>query len=334
MLDEVKKNFLSAKILISLLIIAVSIYLFQILWQILGNFSDIFVILLCAWLVSFILAPFVNALKVTMRIPKLIAACIVYTVFFIFIAVIVYTFIPTVYDQIQQLITILPRYVNNAPLYMRNSLGTASTYLDNSLPILSSLATLLFNIFLVLIISFYFVIDNERINTEFYHLIPEKWHKDAQFIQHVIDDTFASFIRVQLLFGVLAGIATWIILRIMHVDFAASTALLSGILAVVPMVGPFLTIIPPLLLPLLTNTTQALIIFLALLATNQIIFNIIGPKLLSKTFKIHPVIVLLSFLVGYKIAGNAGAIFAVPVLGILVIVFHQLSHHFIGEKRK
>lgn len=317
-----------------LLIITVSIYLFQIFSQVIASFSDVIIILICSWLLSFVLSPFVNALTVTLKISKLIAAFIVYVIFFALIAVLIQSFIPTVYDQIQQLVQILPRYIDAAPPFMHNWLGIASTYLDNSLPILSSVATILFDMSLVLIISFYFVIDSERINDELYALTPKKWHKDMQFIQHVINTTFASFIRVQLLFGVLAGVATWIVLRIFNVEFAASTALLSGILAIIPMVGPILTIIPPLLLPLLTNTTQALIIFVILLAIGQVIFNIIGPKLLSRTFKIHPVIVLLSFLVGFKIAGTLGAIFAVPVLGIIIIVFHQLSRHFISEKNK
>jgi predicted PurR-regulated permease PerM len=247
--------------------------------------------------------------------------------------VIIQSFIPTVYAQIQELVRILPRYLNNSPPFMHKWLDFFASYLDNSLPIISSIATILFDLFLVLIISFYFVIDSERINKELYHLTPKKWHTNMKFTQHVIDTTFASFIRVQLLFGLLAGLATWIVLRIFNVEFAASTALLSGILAVIPMVGPILTIIPPLLLPLLTDPTQALIIFCILMAIEQVIFNIIGPKLLSKTFNIHPVIVLLSFLVGYKIAGNIGAIFGVPVLGVLVLVFHQLSHHFIREKK-
>ncbi|HSW96713.1 MAG TPA: AI-2E family transporter [Candidatus Saccharimonadales bacterium] len=334
MLPEIKKNLTSFKILVTLLIITVGIYLFQIFSQVLANFSDVIIILICSWLLSFVLSPFVNALTITLRISKIISAFIVYAVFFALIAVIIQSFIPTVYQQIQQLVQILPKYINAAPPFMHNWLGIASTYLDNSLPILSSVATILFDMSLVLIISFYFVIDSERINKELYELTPNKWHKDMEFIQHVINTTFASFIRVQLLFGLLAGVATWIVLRIFNVEFAASTALLSGILAVIPMVGPILTIIPPLLLPLLTNTTQALIIFVILLAIGQLIFNIIGPKLLSKTFKIHPVIVLLSFLVGFKIAGTLGAIFAVPVLGIIIIVFHQLSRHFISEKNK
>lgn len=333
MLNEVKKNLTSFKILTTLLIIAVGIYLYQIFSQFLANFSDVIIILICSWLVSFVLAPFVNALTVTLKLSKIVAAFVVYAIFFALLAVIIQSFIPTVYQQIQQLVLILPKYIKVAPPFLQKWLEFAPSYLDNSLPIISSVATVLFDISLVLIISFYFVIDSDRINAELYDLTPKKWHKDIQFIQHVINTTFASFIRVQLLFGLLAGIATWIVLRIFNVEFAASTALLSGILAVIPMIGPILTIIPPLLLPLLTNTTQALIIFIILLAIGQVIFNIIGPKLLSRTFKIHPVIVLLSFIVGFKIAGALGAIFAVPVLGIIIIVFHQLSRHFITDKK-
>lgn len=334
MLEDIKKNYFSLQILIILLIIAVGIYIFQIAWQFLANFSDILIILISAWLVSFILAPFVKALVTLFKLSKILAAFIVYVIFFALIAVTVQLFIPTVYAQIQQLVQVLPNYMNASPPFMQKWLNVATTYLDNSLPIISSLATILFNIFLVIIISFYFVLDSDKINAELYQLSPRKWHDNMKFIQHVIDTTFASFIRVQLLFGVLTGITTWIVLRIFNIDFAASTALVSGIFGTIPMIGPILAIIPPLLLPVLTNTTQALIIFLTLLALQQIIFNIIGPKLLSKTFKLHPVIVLLSFLVGYRIAGSVGAILAVPVLGILAVILHQLSHHFIAQYRK
>ncbi|HSX09261.1 MAG TPA: AI-2E family transporter, partial [Candidatus Saccharimonadales bacterium] len=138
MLPEIKKNLTSFKILVMLLIITVGIYLFQIFSQVLANFSDVIIILICSWLLSFVLSPFVNALTITLRISKIISAFIVYAVFFALIAVIIQSFIPTVYQQIQQLVQILPKYINAAPPFMHNWLGIASTYLDNSLPILSS----------------------------------------------------------------------------------------------------------------------------------------------------------------------------------------------------
>src|SRR6266567_7522244 len=82
---------------------------------------------------------------------------------------------------------------------------------------------------------------------------------------------------------------TWIVLRIFNVDFAASTALFSGVLTLIPLVGPVLAVIPPLLLPLLTNTTQAIFVFVSLVALQQVIFNIIGPRIMSRAFNLHPI---------------------------------------------
>jgi len=334
MLEEIKRQFTSVSILITLLIIAVSIYIFQIAWQLLGNFSDVIIILIIAWLLSFILEPFVDRITHLAKVSKIIAAFIVYILFFGIVAATIFLFIPQVSSQMQSLLQVLPRYLNSSSPLLHRWIALTTSYLDNSLPILSGFAQFFLDLFLVLIISFYFIIDREKINKEFYNLTPKKWHQHMSFIQELIDSTFASFIRVQLVFALLSGIGTWIVLRIFNNDFAASTALLSGILTIIPLVGPVLAIIPPLLIPLLTNTTQAIFIFLALVIMQQIIFNVIGPKLLSRAFKLHPVIVLLSFLIGYKLAGGFGAIFAVPVLGILVVVIHEISHHFINQNHK
>jgi predicted PurR-regulated permease PerM len=78
------------------------------------------------------------------------------------------------------------------------------------------------------------------------------------------------------------------------------------------------------------NPIIAVLIFAILLIVQQIMLNYLGPKLMGKAFKLHPIIVLLSFIVGYKIAGAFGAIFIVPILAILVIVFKELEHYFVN----
>ncbi|MDE2590043.1 MAG: AI-2E family transporter, partial [Patescibacteria group bacterium] len=91
---------------------------------------------------------------------------------------------------------------------------------------------------------------------------------------------------------------------------------------------------PPVAVAAIIDPTRAIIVAIAILVVQQIIFNVIGPRMMGKAFKMHPIIVLLSFLVGYKIAGGAGAVFAIPVLGILIVVIHRLSRHFINPEEK
>jgi len=330
--DQIKKQFASVNILITLLIVAVGMYVFQIGWQVIQVFSDIIVILVSAWLISFILEPFVEALTVGVKIARIVAAAFVYIIFFALVALLIFLFIPIISTQMQSLFTTLPKYLNASPLFIQHSVSSIVNSLGNSLPLIPSLAQFVFYIFLVFIISFYFVMDKGKFDKELYSLTPKKWHVHIKFAQETINRTFGSFIRVQLLFGLIGGIATWIVLAILHIPFAASTSVIAGIMTSIPVLGPILGIIPPVAIAFFADPTKAIIVFVVLLAMQQILFNIIAPKLLGSALKLHPVVVLLSFIVGFKIFGTLGAIFAAPMIAVIVIVLHRLSHHFFEQE--
>lgn len=330
MLEEFKKQITSVQILVALLSIAAAIYLFQILWQTLSIFSDIFGMLIFAWVLSFLLEPLVDKLNRFTKMPKVISALVIFAAFFGLLTVVVTLFIPAVASQIDSLQKVLPHYLSSSPIYVRHMADSALSTLNNSFLLIPSVASFLLSLFIALLISFYFVVDKEKINKEFLSLVPKKWHEHVIYVQQLIDTTFGSFLRIQLIFGLIAGVITWALLRLLNVDFAASTAVVSGILTVIPLVGGPIGLIPPVLIAFLADPVKGLIVFLVLLIMQNVLFNIVGPKLLGKALQLHPVIVLLSFFVGYKIAGGIGAIFAVPVLGVLFVITHQLSHHFLA----
>ena len=51
---------------------------------------------------------------------------------------------------------------------------------------------------------------------------------------------------------------------------------------------------------------------------------------MGNAFKLHPIIVFLSIIIGFKIAGAIGAVFVVPLLAIFVIVVKELGRYFIN----
>ncbi len=336
MFDDLKKELTSFRLLAILLTIAVGIYLFQILWTFLGNFSDVIAILIFAWLLSFILEPPSYRLSKITKLPIVWSALIVYVIIAAIFTVATVVFIPTVLSQFYILSTLIPAYLHSAPRFIQSWNFNIASSFDNFVGYVPSVAQTLISILMVLILSFYFIVDKVRINNELYNLAPKKWHDNLKFIQKVIDDTFASFLRVQVIFGILAGITTWIILTILGINFAASISLLAGLLTIIPLVGPVLGIIPPALIALISdpaNPTKAILIFVILLLIQQLTFNAFGPRLLGKAFKLHPIIILLSFIIGAKVAGPIGAIFAVPVLGIIGIIFRELGHYFINPTK-
>ncbi len=335
MLDEIKKEFTLFKLLVILLTVAVSLYLLGILWQFLGNFSDVIVILLIAWLLSFILEPLVDLISKLTRLAKVWSALIVYAFFALLFTTIIFLFLPIVIGEFQSLSKIAPMYLASFPKFIQTWNSTITNSVNALISFIPSLANIFIDIILILILSFYLIVDKEKINTELYKLAPKGWHSNLRFIQETIDETFASFLRIQLIFGVIAGIFTWIVLRIFSIDFAASIALLAGILTIIPIVGPILAVIPPAFVALVThpeNPALAIVLLALLYLIHQITYNVIGPKLMERAFKLHPIIVFLSIIIGFKVAGPLGAVFVVPVLGICVIVIKKLGYHFINPE--
>ncbi len=330
MLDEIRKNYSLARILIILLIIAVGSYVLSLAWVLVfSKFLDLFVILLLAWLLSFTLLPIVARVQKLLKSSKLIATVITYILISVLLIFVSINYFPLVVSQFLNLTNILPQYLKTAPPILVTLIESLSSPIGKSVILIPSVAQFLFSAFLTLILSFYFIVDQEMINREFFNLIPKDWHDVLRFTEKVINDTFISFLRVQLFFAVSTGVLTWIILRLFNIDFAASVAFISGAFAFIPLIGPLFALIPPILVALLSDPVKALIIGGILLLAQQVIFNIIGPKLLGKAFKLHPAIILVSFLVGLKFAGSLGAVFAIPVLGISAVMIRKFGHYFL-----
>jgi predicted PurR-regulated permease PerM len=110
---------------------------------------------------------------------------------------------------------------------------------------------------------------------------------------------------------------------LLGLDFLPASAALSGVLQAIPFFGPFFSWIPPVLVAILTKP-EAIIPTLIVMGIGWfVVSNIITPRVMAKAVGIHPIVVLVSVLVGGKIAGIAGAIFAVPFAAIIAAFFQH-----------
>jgi predicted PurR-regulated permease PerM len=93
---------------------------------------------------------------------------------------------------------------------------------------------------------------------------------------------------------------------------------IAALVLLVPFLGPVAAVALPVTIALLTHPEVALYVFLALLALQQVIFNVIAPRILSRQVGIHPLLVFFSVLSGARVAGVWGAIFGVPIVAVFV----------------
>ena len=106
------------------------------------------------------------------------------------------------------------------------------------------------------------------------------------------------------------------------------TAATSGILQAIPFFGPFISWVPPVLVALFFKPEAILPVLVIMIIGWFVLMNIIQPRLMAQAVGLHPVVVLGSVMIGSKIAGIPGAIFAIPVAAVIAaFFFYSLGHH-------
>jgi predicted PurR-regulated permease PerM len=197
--------------------------------------------------------------------------------------------------------------------------------LDSLLPIARSLASSLISAFGYLIIPFwvFWVLkDLPTLSRRFEQAMPTVWRRDAFAVLGIVDHTFGRWIRGQLILGLVVGVATFAGLILLgelvdpvFLSFAVLLAVVAGVLELVPVIGPILSMIPTLVLALATDDpVRAAIAVVALyLVVQQLENHVLVPIIQGDAVELHASIVILALIVGSALFGLLGAILSVPV---------------------
>ena len=165
-----------------------------------------------------------------------------------------------------------------------------------------------------LIITFYLLLDSEKYIRLFLLLFPSKYRREVTSIAKDINVTLGAYIRGQLILIVVMSVASWIVLTILRVNYALVLCLATGVLEVVPIIGPIAATTLAALVAFnqpavawgLTNVTLTLIVIAAYFLLRQIEDLIVIPNVVGKFIHVHPVVVLFALFVGARVGGVLG----------------------------
>ena len=331
--------------LIILAVLAVGLYVAGELWTLIVHFGDIIILFFLAWLLAFVLLPIVRFLGYRLPVGQAGAAAIVYIFLLVVFATTLVLVIPLLVAQVSQLANELPTLASSAPRVVRDIQGTldernipidvgvvtgpglsqqlgqfGSRLVDNTVSVASGVASGLFSFSIILILSFYFVVDGDRIVEGLLSAVPERYAGDARLFVVNIDRTFGGFLRGMAIQSAILGIGTGVIMAVAGLGYALLVGIFAAVVIVIPFVGPLLAMVLPILIALFSNLspTQMLLLLVALVGLQVLVMNVIAPKVMSETVGLHPLLIFLALLVGIKQAGIAGAIFGVPVAAVIV----------------
>ncbi|HEY5520566.1 MAG TPA: AI-2E family transporter [Candidatus Limnocylindrales bacterium] len=350
-LPESERRWLHAALVLGTVVLAM-VLIGQVA-SVLSYFSDILLVLLLAWLLSFMLSPLVGMLdRAFPRLPRVIVVGFVYLGLFVVLSWIALVVAGNLATSISGFVSQLPDFQARLPDILApiqgtlNSLGFQIDAVQAAKELLGNLGNLggnlvgpltgvaLFslgiagNLLIVIFLSLFILLDKDRILAYVNRLVPPQYSDQARLFETSVSASFGGFIRGQFIQGLIYAAVAIFAHVLFGLDFLPASAALAGVLQSIPFFGPFVSWAPPVVVAVLTKPEVALPTLIVMGVGWFIVMNIVQPRVMSHAIGLHPVAVLASVLVGIKVAGIAGAIFALPFAAVLAAFFqHFLSRN-------
>ncbi len=326
------------------------------MWALLANVGDLLVLFIVAWLISFILEPTVVALTGISWVNRTSAVIFVYVLLLFILTSVAVLLAPTLAnqaviaaEQVPSIVNSVEGFVNRASFFLSSrglatnnvaeqllrpveTVGTA--LVGNAVTVATGAASAAFQIFLVIIISLYFMLDSDRISRVLLAAVPERYRHDFIYFTSSVNRAFGGFLRGQIIQAIVYGIGIAVMMMVLNLKFIALASVIAGVAMFIPFLGPGLGLIPPILAALASDTPNLWLVVLLSIGINALVVNGVGPKVMSQQIGLHPVLVLVAFLGGARLAGPWGALLGVPVAAIAVTMFNFYQLTVAERKRR
>lgn len=173
---------------------------------------------------------------------------------------------------------------------------------------------------LMLIMSIMLLADKEYFKQGVFLLIPTAYQTDAATLLDEIDDALSAFVRGQLITAAAVGGTLMLGMKILNVQYAVLLGLFAGITQLVPDVGAVVGLVAAVTLTAFQGLWQAVRALILFLVVYQLAARVMGPWVMSRTVRIHPLVVILATVAGAVLGGVWGALLAVPVTAVLKVI--------------
>ncbi len=315
------------------------------------QFGSIITAVFLAWLLAFLISPLVHRIQRSLKLGRGAAVGAAFGITLIglggFLLVVAATMVADIADfisrwpsrqdqivaqieEIQDAIGIQDPDVAILFDQLADQIGALGGELAGSAGAIASGAFgVIGTLFLVVLLALFMVLDSHRIMIWLSRLVPSRLRDQSILFQEGVARSFGGFIRAQTLLALIMFVLVMIVGLAARafggMDYVFVTAVVSGLLMFIPMIGPPLALVPPIFIAFLTseNWLVALIASGVLIVVQGVLVNAIQPKMMQESLGLHPILLFLGLLVGVQVAGLWGALFGVPILAVIVILVNH-----------
>ncbi|NMB70233.1 AI-2E family transporter [candidate division WWE3 bacterium] len=262
-----------------------------------------------------------------------IAVCITYVLVIIFMIFIVTVGLPPFISQIEKLVRNFSVILSGLQLPESFNIKVADL-IPQASKISESIITTIFSLFsnittviTLLIFSLYMSLDLENNKARFYSLFRNTVRQDVKNVVEEIELSMGQWVKGQSFLMLVVGILSFIGLMVLDVEYAPALGLISGILEIVPMIGPILSAVIAAIVAFSDSTIKGIGVLALYVIVQQLENNLLVPKIMQRVSGSSPLVILLALMIGSEFFGIVGAILAVPMVMVSSVILKKVLRY-------
>lgn len=304
--------------------------------------SNILIILLLAIVISAALDAPLNYLE-TKRVPRLLGMIFIFIAILSVLVLLIYTVLPLVILEFKELFSHFDHI--QSTLYKTLGLSKFTGSLKINIDTLSaaifsgsfSFADIFPRIFnnalmvvALVVISFYLALYRDGVENFMRAVLPLSQEEHAIKIFHRARKKIGKWLEGQIFLSLIMAVVTFLGLEILGVNYSLVLGVLAGIFEIIPFIGPVIAGTVAFFVAISQSITLGIYVLIFFVIIQQLEGHLLVPIIMRKATGIHPVIVVLSILMGAEIYGVTGAILAIPI----IVVLQELVEDYMARKHR
>lgn len=176
----------------------------------------------------------------------------------------------------------------------------------------------------ICMIVFYFMADKTTIKNGIMRIFPNEMKEKASDIYDNISHKVGGYVIAQLLNMFVVGLLTALAMSILKINYAVLLGLITGILDIIPIIGPTIALILCLLMANQFNLIFITLVIALFITAQWIASNFIRPVIFGKFLDLHPLIIIFALFVSAQFLGVWGVILAPAIASLVCVLFDEI----------